>query len=346
MRPPRPARPIRLRRRLISKPPRTSRWPPATVTWRSPCWGWPPSSPGPPAKLVPGPWCWPTPSPWPTGFRPCSRPRCQPASCGNCCRPPRRRHPPPTSRWPPPRPSPGPGTAGPKNRHPARATARPWTARAKNDSPGPQLAAQALAAARRSADPVLISGALDAAAAAARDTGALRRRYPLIQERGVLLDQLPRDDPRAGAEIVDTLRTAADGAVQAGDLPAALASARHGRGDSILSGQPDLAAGIAVVPLVLQGEFDEAVSQAALMWEAWERDRETAARWVLLGGYAALLAHSLRGDEAARRLWQSRVNELSARGQAAADLALTGFATFTDARGALQQGRLGVDASD
>jgi predicted ATPase/DNA-binding CsgD family transcriptional regulator len=222
----------------------------------------------------------------------------------------------------------------------ALAIARAWNGRAENESPGPQLAAQALAAARRSADPVLISGALDAAAAAARDTGELRRSYQLIQERGVLLDQLPRDDPRAGAEIVDTLRTAADGAVQAGDLPAALASARHGRGDSILSGQPDLAAGIAVVPLVLQGEFDEAVSQAALMWEAWERDRETAARWVLLGGYAALLAHSLRGDEAARRLWQSRVSELSARGQAAADLALTGFATFTDARVALHQGRL------
>jgi predicted ATPase/DNA-binding CsgD family transcriptional regulator len=222
----------------------------------------------------------------------------------------------------------------------ALAIARAWNGRAENDSPEPQLAVQALAAARRSADPVLISGALDAAAAAARDTGELRRSYQLIQERGVLLDRLPRDDPRAGAEIVDILRTAADGAVQAGDLPAALASARHGRGDSIVSGQPDLAAGITVVPLVLQGEFDEAVSQAALMWEAWERDRETAARWVLLGGYAALLAHSLRGDEAARRRWQSRVSELSARGQGAADLALTGFAAFTDARIALQQGRL------
>jgi hypothetical protein len=222
----------------------------------------------------------------------------------------------------------------------ALAIARAWNGRAENESPDSQLAAQALAAARRSADPVLISGALDAAAAAARDTGELRRSYQLIQERSVLLDQLPRDDPRAGPEIVDTLRTAADGAVQAGDLPAALASARHGRGDSIISGQPDLAVGIAVVPLVLQGEFDEAVSQAALMWEAWEHDRGTAARWVLLGGYAALLAHSLRGDEAARRLWQSRVSEVSARGQGAADLALTGFAAFTDARVALHQGRL------
>jgi predicted ATPase len=222
----------------------------------------------------------------------------------------------------------------------ALAIARAWNAREEKESPDPQLAAQALAAARRSADPVLISGALDAAAAAAREAGELRRSYQLIQERSVLLERLDRDDPHAGAEIVDTLRTAADGAVQTGDLPAALASARYGRGDSIAVGQPDMAVGIAVVPLVLQGEFDEAISQAALMWDAWQHDRGTTARWVLLGGYAALLAHSLRGDEAASRLWRSRVSELSSRSKAAADLALTGFAAFTDARVALHQGRL------
>src|ERR1700753_2078492 len=41
---------------------------------------------------------------------------------------------------------------------PPLATAGPGTAGAENESPGPQLAAQPLAAARRSADPVLISG--------------------------------------------------------------------------------------------------------------------------------------------------------------------------------------------
>ena len=221
------------------------------------------------------------------------------------------------------------------------AIARAWNAREEKESPDPGLAAEALAAARRSADPVLISGALDAAAAAAQQAGELRRSYRLTQERSVLLDRLPRDDPRAGAEIVDTLHTAADGAVQTGDLPAALASARHGQGDSIAVGQADLAVGIAVVPLVLQGEFDEAIDQAALMWEAWERERQTTARWVLLGGYAAVLAHSLRGDEAAANLWRSRVSKISSQGDAAADPALTGFAAFTEARVALHQGHLG-----
>jgi predicted ATPase/DNA-binding CsgD family transcriptional regulator len=220
------------------------------------------------------------------------------------------------------------------------AIARAWNARKEKESPDPRLAGEALAAARRSGDPVLISGALGAAAAAAREAGELRESYRLIQERGTLLDRLPRDDPRAGAEIVDTLHTAADGAVQTGDLPAALASARHGRGDSIAVGQPDMAVGMAVVPLVLQGKFDEAIDQAATMWDAWQHERDTTARWVLLGGYAAMLAYSLRGDEAASRLWRSRVGDLGTRSRAAADLALAGFAAFADARIALHQGRL------
>jgi predicted ATPase/DNA-binding CsgD family transcriptional regulator len=220
------------------------------------------------------------------------------------------------------------------------AIARAWNAREEKESPDPRLAAEALAAARRSADPVLISGALDAAAAAAREAGELRRSYRLIQERGVLLDQLPRDDPRAGAEIVDTFHTAADGAVQTGDLPAALASARHGQGDSIAVGQPDLAVGIAVVPLVLQGAFDEAIDQATLMWDAWQRDRWASARWVMLACYAAVLAHGLRGDGPASRRWRDRISTLSSRADTAADQALAGFAAFTDARVAMHQGHL------
>jgi hypothetical protein len=92
------------------------------------------------------------------------------------------------------------------------AAARAWSARAEKESPDPALAAEALAAARRSGDPVLISGALAAAAAAAAEAGQLRLSYRLIQERAVLVDRLPRHDPCTGAEIVDTIHTAADSA--------------------------------------------------------------------------------------------------------------------------------------
>ena len=220
------------------------------------------------------------------------------------------------------------------------ATARAWNARAEKESPDPGLAAKALAAARRAGDPVLISSALDVAAAAAREAGQLRESYRLIQERSVLLDRLPRHDPHAGAEIVDTIHTAADGAVIAGELPAALAAARHGQGDSIVAGRQDMRLGMEVVPLVLQGEFDEALSQAAAMWDSWEREGRPASRWIALASHAAVLACGLRGDEGDCRLWRERISQLTAHTDPAASRALVGFAAFADARTALHQGHL------
>jgi predicted ATPase/DNA-binding CsgD family transcriptional regulator len=220
------------------------------------------------------------------------------------------------------------------------AAARAWNAKEEKESPEPALAAEALAAARRSGDPVLISGALAAAAAAAREAGQLRESYRLIQERAVLLDRLPRHDPRTGAEIVDTIHTAADSAAIAGELPAALASARRGQGDSIVVGRHDMTLGMAIVPLVLQGNFDEALGQAAAMWDSWQREGRPASRWLAPAGYAAVLAHGLRGDEEGCRLWRARVGELTSRSDPVAGRALAGFAAFADARIALHQGRL------
>jgi predicted ATPase/DNA-binding CsgD family transcriptional regulator len=218
--------------------------------------------------------------------------------------------------------------------------ARAWNASGEKESPDAGLAAAAMAAARRSGDPVLISGALAAAVAAAREAGQLRESYRLIQERTMLLDRLPRHDPRAGAEIVDTIHAAADSAMIAGELPAALASARRGRGDSIVVGRHYITLGMAVVPLVLQGKFDEALSEAVAMWDSWQREGRPASPWLAPAGYAAVLAHGLRGDEEGCRLWRGRASELTSLGDAAANRSLGGFATFADARIALHQGHL------
>src|SRR5215467_3277202 len=190
-------------------------------------------------------------------------------------------------------------------------------------------------------DPVLISGGLAAAVADAREAGQLRESYRLIQERALLLDRLPRHDPRAGAEIVDTLHAAADSAAIIGDLPAALASARRGQGDSIVVGRHDLTRGMEVVPLVLQGKFDEALDNAADMWDEWQREGRPASRWIAPASYAAVLAHGLRGDEPGRQLWLARVSELVSSSDPAAIRGLAGFAAFADARIALHRGDLG-----
>jgi hypothetical protein len=187
---------------------------------------------------------------------------------------------------------------------------------------------------------VLISGALAAAVAAAREAGQLRESYRLIQERALLLDRLLRHDPRAGAEIVDTLHAAADSAAIIGDLPAALASARRGQGDSIVVGRHDLTRGMEVVPLVLQGKFDEALDHAADMWDEWQRESRPASRWIAPASYAAVLAHGLRRDEQGRQLWLARVSELVSSSDPTAIRGLAGFAAFADARIALHRGDL------
>ncbi len=218
--------------------------------------------------------------------------------------------------------------------------AKAWNATGEKDSADPALAAEALAEARRADDPVLISGALAAAVAAAREAGQLRESYRLIQERALLLDRLSRHDPRAGAEIVDTLHAAADSAAIIGDLPAALASARRGQGDSIVVGRHDLTRGMEVVPLVLQGKFDEALDHAADMWDEWQRESRPASRWIAPASYAAVLAHGLRRDEQGRQLWLARVSELVSSSDPTAIRGLAGFAAFADARIALHRGDL------
>src|SRR5215469_18581617 len=100
-------------------------------------------------------------------------------------------------------------------------------------------------------------------------------------------------------------------AVTAGDLPDALTTARMAQHDDIAAGQPHMAASKPILPLVLQGRFDEALDEAADMWEAWERTGRPPARWMGNAAYAVVLAHGLRGDDAGRREWLARVSELT-----------------------------------
>jgi hypothetical protein len=98
--------------------------------------------------------------------------------------------------------------------------------------------------------------------------------------------------------------------------------------------------GMAIVPLVLQGKFDEALSEAAVMWDSWQREGRPASSWLAPAGYAAVLAHGLRGDEEGCRAWRARVSEITSRGDPAANRGLAGIAAFADARIALHRGNV------
>jgi hypothetical protein len=130
-------------------------------------------------------------------------------------------------------------------------------------------------------------------------------------------------------------------AVTAGDLPEALSTAQRAQEDEIAEGQPHLAASKSILPLVLQGRFDEALAQAATMWDAWERAGRTPARWMGPAAYAAVLAHGLRGDDRGHDEWLARLSAITGTGaHRVAETYLASFAAFSDARIALHLGRI------
>jgi predicted ATPase/DNA-binding CsgD family transcriptional regulator len=221
------------------------------------------------------------------------------------------------------------------------ASAVAWTAHPEKSVSHPDLAHDALAAARRTGDPVLINAALDGVIVGLDTSGRLREAHQLSKERAALLTSMPRHEPRCGTEIADTLYMLAEISVTAGDLPAALTAARMASEDEI-GGQPYLTAAKPILPLVLQGRFDEALELADNMWQAWEQAGRPVARTMGTAAYAVVLAHGLRGDVDGCRRWVERVRLVinGSGAHQAGGTNLVSFAAFIDARIAMHEGRI------
>ena len=183
------------------------------------------------------------------------------------------------------------------------ALAAAWNRACDPNIPDPDRADEALALARRLGDPVLISSALDAASAAVASRGGYKEASRLTAERLELLDRLPRHEPRVGGEVADIFHMATESALAAGELDDALASARCAHRDSISQGLAHFPATHLVTPLALQGSFDEALAQATVMREGWERSGRPAAGWMAPAFFAAAMVHGLRGDTDAYARW-------------------------------------------
>ncbi|HEY1920185.1 MAG TPA: LuxR C-terminal-related transcriptional regulator [Streptosporangiaceae bacterium] len=220
------------------------------------------------------------------------------------------------------------------------AAAAAWTAVAEKTIPDPALARDALAAAQRADDPVLISGALDAMVCVLDQGGRIKEAHQLTQERAKLVDRMPRHDPRTGMEISDLFHMVTAIAVTAGDLPKALSSARTAQSDDVAAVQPYVAASKLILPLVLQGRFDDATGQAASMWETWLRAGRPPAQLMPPAAYGMVLACGLRGDQDGRQKWLERAYELIGHGpELVAGSSLMAAAAFTEARICLHEGR-------
>jgi predicted ATPase/DNA-binding CsgD family transcriptional regulator len=210
-----------------------------------------------------------------------------------------------------------------------------WVRHATTAAPDPNLTAAALRLARELDDPPLLSSALDAECAVATQSGRFKDAARITAERMKLLPRLPRHDPRSGGELADVFHMAMESPIAAGDLSTALANARLAEQDSVLRhGLVHFGATHLVVPLALQGAFDEAIVQAEIMLDGWDRIGRPAAGWMTASFYAAALAHALQGDDRERERWWTLGREVGAHARSEV------FPRFVAARVALHRGDL------
>jgi len=216
------------------------------------------------------------------------------------------------------------------------AIAAAWTARPEDSAAAAQIAA---AAARDTGDPVLISAALDAVGFALHRAGRLREARQVTRERMALLTMMDQDDPHAAAEIEDVFIAACTDALHAGDLPAALSTARRLPADNLLGSHSYIATSMQIPPLVLTGDLDAGLRYATRMWDGWQRAGRSRSGWMIPAVAIAALAHQLRGDQQSFAVWRARVLEVAGIMDRSQEVRLAPL-VFLDARAAIHTGEL------
>ena len=209
-----------------------------------------------------------------------------------------------------------------------------WTAdRGRYDLP---LAERALATARAAGDPVLILAAIDTVASVYETQAQMRRAYDLTRDGLPLLDTLDRNDPQNGRTVHSAHQLTSLYAMAAGDFPAAIAIGRAAAADQVAA-EPLGIGRMLVPPLVLVGEFDEAIRLADAMWQAWLTAGRPTAGWLWFSAATAALARGLTGDQAGYRRWRQRMSDLAGPHNAHR-LRTASSAAFADARIAVHTG--------
>lgn len=213
------------------------------------------------------------------------------------------------------------------------AVARAWLAGPDPGAPDPELASAAVAATQATADPVLISSGLCAVGTAALHAGRLREANRITRERLLLLPSMDRNDPYCAPEICNTYGRACIYAIMAGDLRGAMAAARAGIEDDLLS-DTHITASRLVQPLALTGRFRDAIGYAERMWDQWERAGRPAPLWMLPAVCTTVLAYAMLEEPESVALWRSRATEV-----AVGTLGTAPVMTFVDTRIAIHNGR-------
>jgi hypothetical protein len=194
----------------------------------------------------------------------------------------------------------------------------------------------AVATARATGDPVLISAGLDGISSAALAAGRFREAHRAATERMALLEEMSRDDPYPAPEITDTYHMAATCAVTVGDPATALSVARLAAADDLVGGQSAVALSALLPARALLGDLEGTVRDGLAIWDVCERSRSPLA-WLSPAVASVALAHGLLGDEDAFQLWRARAKQVAGNTRFRY---LDAYAAFVDARVALHTGRM------
>ena len=198
------------------------------------------------------------------------------------------------------------------------AESRLLTAEAVNIDPldpvSAELAARAIALARRAGDPLAESAALDELTAIQLSRGEIRAALASALRRTEILAPLPMT-ARSGLEHSDALCMATECAIAAGDLRGARQLAERVRDLPFQREEGHLATARLIVVTVLAGDWDEALALCGQFREGWERAGRPRAGNLSRGAYAAATVHGLRGDDEGRAAWLDIVDALATPGR-------------------------------
>jgi predicted ATPase/DNA-binding CsgD family transcriptional regulator len=197
-----------------------------------------------------------------------------------------------------------------------------------------ELIDRALMLAHRVGDPLIESAALDQLTAVQLARGEVRAAAASALRRTELLTPLSVT-AGSGLEFFDAFSMATDGAIAAGDLPAARQLAERVRDLPFHREEGHLATARLIVVCALAGDWDETLIFAERFREGWERAGRPRAGNLSRAAYAAATVHGLRGDDDARAAWLDIVDALATPGRPLSEIH---FGEFFDALLLLHRG--------
>jgi hypothetical protein len=194
-------------------------------------------------------------------------------------------------------------------------------------------ASRAVELARRAADPLVTSAALDGLAGAQSWAGDSFAAAATARGRVELLSPVPRG-PAGTLELTDALVSGTETSVGVGDLPTARRWARQLADLPLLAEVGHYATSWLIVVDALAGNADDVIAGAARFLEAWRRSGGLRAPRLAGAASAVAMIHGLRGETGARAEWLAIADRLGSTPERSA-----GYGAVFDATVHLHHGR-------